>query len=232
MTLAELWIEFFESYSLGIIGADNVVTIRTSTNTTRDDKQWKGKKLLIEDPFSTKRSLSRSVNSVRVLDFIADCFRIAYLYFGTVQTTLGPIVTKIIVPPAPEKKSRRKKSESKTEENDEELDNILDKLKLDTDEVENSKPIPQAITLEELEKSLIQEEFEDDLDDENDVPMPGETFEAFAQRMGSELTPKQAQRITELVPKNMILFKFDGDILTAGQAPIVICSVCGNEGNN
>ena len=227
MSLAELWIEFFESYSLGILAVDSVVSIRSTTNCTRDDKQWKGKKMLIEDPFSTKRSLSRSVNSSRVLDFIADCFRIAYLYFGTVQTTLGPIVTKIIVPPAPEK--RKKKKSEPTED----VDNIINKLKLDPDQVEqqNPKALPKAITLEELEKSLIQEEFEDDLDDETDVPLPGETFEAFAARMGSELTPKQAQRITELVPKNMILFKFDGDILTAGQAPIVICSVCGQEGH-
>ena len=234
MSLAELWIDFFESYSLGILAADTVVSIRSTTNCTRDDKQWKGKKMLIEDPFSTKRSLSRSVNSSRVLDFIADCFRIAYLYFGTVQTTLGPIVTKIIVPPAPEKKSRSKaKSESKAANEDApEVDNIINKLKLDTDPNDIPKPLPKSgITLEELEKSLIQEEFEDDLDDETDVPMHGETFEAFAARMGSELTPKQAQRITELVPKNMILFKFDGDILTAGQAPIVICSVCGQEGH-
>ena len=33
------------------------------------------------------------------MDFISNCFRIAYLYFGTIQTTLGPILTKIIVPP-------------------------------------------------------------------------------------------------------------------------------------
>ena len=55
--------------------------------------------MAIEDPFSTKRSLARSVSSPQVLDFISNCFRIAYLYFGTVQTTLGPILTKIIVPP-------------------------------------------------------------------------------------------------------------------------------------
>ena len=59
----------------------------------------------------------------------------------------------------------------------------------------------------------------------------GETFETYAQRIGTELTPKQAQRITELVPKNMILFKFDGDILRAGQSPILVCSVCNNEGH-
>jgi hypothetical protein len=67
--------------------------------------------------------------------------------------------------------------------------------------------------------------------DEEDLPRPGETFESFASRIGTELTPKQAQRVTELVPKNMIMFLFNGDILTAGQHPIFICTVCGNEGH-
>jgi hypothetical protein len=91
---------------------------------TREDKQWKGKKLAIEDPFSTKRSLTRSVNSLRVLEFISDCFNIAYLYFGTVQTTLGPIVTRIIVDP---KEPTKLEDSSMTSD----MADILDKLKLD-----------------------------------------------------------------------------------------------------
>lgn len=86
MSVAELWIEFFEHFSLGVLANDQIISIRSVQSS--EDK-WKGKKMAIEDPFSIKRSLTRSVNSLRVLDFIADCFRIAYLYFGTVQTTLG-----------------------------------------------------------------------------------------------------------------------------------------------
>ena len=95
----------------------------------------------------------------------------------------------------------------------------------------------KAITLEELEKSLIQTSVgqnqspESSEDEDDDLPNTGESFEAFAQRVGTALTPKQAQRITELVPKNMILFKFNDDIFTAGQSPILVCTVCGNEGH-
>ena len=46
------------------------------------------------------------------------------------------------------------------------------------------------------------------------------TFETFRLRHGTELTPKQAQRVAEIVPKNMILFKFDADIFSAGQVLI------------
>lgn len=220
MGLAELWIEFFEYYSLGIHATDNVVSIRSTKNCTRADKKWNRSKLAIEDPFSTKRSLSRSVHSLKVLDFISSCFKIAYLYFGTIQTTLGPIVTRIIVP---SKKPAKKKNDDADKMTD-----IISQLKLsDADAPTQSHP-EAAITLEELEESFKNDESEEDTED---LPLPGETFEAYAQRIGTELTPKQAQRITELVPKNMILFKFDGDILTAGQSPILVCTVCGNDGH-
>ena len=59
MSCAELWIEFFEHYSLGITSTDNIISVRSTANCTKEDRQWKGKKMAIEDPFSTKRSLTR-----------------------------------------------------------------------------------------------------------------------------------------------------------------------------
>ena len=102
------------------------------------------------------------MNSLRVLDFITDCFRIAYLYFGTVQTTLGPIVTKIIVPPSSLSKTKKRKRAEKAsqdkspEDTVEEMDNILNKLKLEDVNASNKVLPAKAITLEELERSLIQ----------------------------------------------------------------------------
>ena len=249
--LAELWIEFFEYYSLGIHSTENVVSIRSVSSNIRTDKHWNRRKMAIEDPFSTKRSLARSVSSPQVLDFISNCFRIAYLYFGTVQTKMGPILTKIIVPPREHKDKPAKKSKSNEQEEEvvvketkssveeaesttttSDVTNILNQLKLDSNPPPSAPPPMAAITLEELERSLIKDEpIEDDFEDEEDLPRAGESFEIYAQRIGTELTPKQAQKVTELVPKNMILFKFDGDILTAGQTPILVCSVCNNEGH-
>ena len=64
----------------------------------RNEKQWKGKKLTIEDPFSHKRSLTRFIGNASVFDFISSCFKIAYLYFGCIQTLKGPIITRIVIP--------------------------------------------------------------------------------------------------------------------------------------
>ena len=58
------------------------------------------------------------------MDFISNCFRIAYLYFGTIQTTLGPILTKIIVPPREHINNKSKannKDSTKKEDEEEEI---------------------------------------------------------------------------------------------------------------
>ena len=59
------------------------------------------------------------------MDFISNCFRIAYLYFGTIQTTLGPILTKIIVPPREhinnKSKANNNKDSTKKEDEEEEI---------------------------------------------------------------------------------------------------------------
>ena len=74
MSIAELWIEFFEHYSLGIMSADNVISIRSTANLSKEDRQWKGKKMAIEDPFSTKRSLTRLVKKYGAFIVVAGLF--------------------------------------------------------------------------------------------------------------------------------------------------------------
>ena len=93
-----------------------------------------------------------------------------------------------------------------------------------------------AITLEDLEQSFSTPEnavpnVDYDNEEEEDSENAKETLESFIMKHGKELTPKQAKRVTNLVPKNMIQFVFNSDILTAGHKPILVCTVCGNEGH-
>ena len=57
-------------------------------------------------------------------------------------------------------------------------------------------------------------------------------FEDLLQRHGTELSPKLARRISDMVPKNMISFQFVACILTAGQSPPLVCTICGAEGHS
>ena len=276
-TVGELWIEFFEYYALGLNMNENVVSIRKVGGYTRLEKQWKGKKLAIEDPFSTKRSLTRSVNSLTILDFINDCFKIAYLYFGTIQTINGPVITKIVIPDTGSSDLREETSESSQKEeslvrskvdtnietlfqhigfanNKNSTELVVDKgeYQLVPSIMENTSPpyLAKAITAEEFERALLIEDghicaqkglAQNNLPRNNlarveskqvTIPeAPNDTLEAFIEIHGTELSPKQAQQVEELVPKNMIVFSFSSSILTGGQYPPLICTVCGNEGH-
>ena len=48
MSAAELWIEMFEYYAIGYNAEETVVSVRKAGGFTRNEKQWKGKKLTIE----------------------------------------------------------------------------------------------------------------------------------------------------------------------------------------
>ena len=278
MTIGELWIEFFEYYSLVFNMNENVVSIRKTGGYTRLEKQWKGKKLVIEDPFSTKRSLTRSVNSLSILDFISDCFKIAYLYFGTIQTIHGPVITKIVIldtnasdvqPEVLKQATADKVSSSQDTSNN--LETLFKTINVTTilppnrsensfsqltemfqsQETNISQGIPsKAITAEEFERALMiedgyisaprgklstfsqTEKMSQDVGKDIFSPTTlDDTLEVFTRKYGTELTPKQAQQVTELVPKNMVVFKFDSALLTGGQSPAIVCTVCGLEGH-
>ena len=281
-TVGELWIELFEYYALGLNMNENVVSIRQIGGYTRTEKQWKGKKLAIEDPFSTKRSLTRSVNSLTILDFINDSFKIAYLYFGTIQTVYGPVITKIVIPDSSSNTEKEECMEREDAEGtfrhntpDTNIETLFQRINMancdfsakhntsinkDKDMTsscnENSFPpyMAKAITAEEIEKAMLIEDghihshkgmasttcprSESKIDHQNKsqtrlaIPeVPNYTLEAFIEKHGTELTPKLAQQVEELVPKNMIVFGFVSSILTGGQYPPLICTVCGNEGH-
>jgi len=102
MSPAELWIELFAFLSIGFKSVELVVSIRKSGMLTNEEKQWKTKRLAVEDPFSSKRNLCRSIQAGSVYDYIADCLKTGYLYFGTIQTSLGHIVSRIMINEAEE----------------------------------------------------------------------------------------------------------------------------------
>jgi DNA polymerase sigma len=76
-TAAELWVEFFRWLVLGLVSAGAVSLQREGERT-----DFKGRRLTVEDPFGSPRNLCRKV-ALPVLDYLEDCFRMSYLYFGS-----------------------------------------------------------------------------------------------------------------------------------------------------
>jgi len=92
-SIAQLWIQLFNFYGLNPV---HVVSIRSTKIRTHQEMGWKSKKLAIEDPFNPKRNLASAVLHSNIFSYIDVAFKSALLYFGTIQTCHGPVVTKIL----------------------------------------------------------------------------------------------------------------------------------------
>ncbi|XP_061196234.1 terminal uridylyltransferase 4-like isoform X2 [Saccostrea echinata] len=81
-SVGSLWLEMLEFYSLKFENSVNIICIRQHQVLSRVERKWNTKRLAIEDPFSPKRNAARSVKSFELFEYIWDCIRISYLYFG------------------------------------------------------------------------------------------------------------------------------------------------------
>ena len=61
----------------------------------------------MEHPYSFMRNLCRSIQALSVYNYISNCLKTGYLYFGTFQTSLGQVITRILM--------KNKEDEDKTE---------------------------------------------------------------------------------------------------------------------
>jgi len=87
---AQLWVNFFKWLALEVM-YEGVITLR------REKPNFKGKRLVVEDPYSARRNLCAKL-SLSSLDFLSFSFKASYLYFGTIQTIVGPVVERIVPP--------------------------------------------------------------------------------------------------------------------------------------
>ncbi|XP_056142111.1 terminal uridylyltransferase 7 [Lampris incognitus] len=84
-----LWVEMLRFYSLEFNMADNVISVRTSVLLSREAKDWPKKRIAVEDPFSVKRNVARTVNSQQMYEYILHCLKTTYKYFALPLNTLA-----------------------------------------------------------------------------------------------------------------------------------------------
>ncbi|XP_030632495.1 terminal uridylyltransferase 7 [Chanos chanos] len=79
----QLWVEMLRFYSLEFHIPDKVISVRTNAPLWRDTKDWPKKRIAIEDPFSVKRNVARTVNSQLIFDYFMHCLKTTYKYFAS-----------------------------------------------------------------------------------------------------------------------------------------------------
>ncbi|XP_072372813.1 terminal uridylyltransferase 7-like isoform X2 [Scyliorhinus torazame] len=80
--VGQLWVELLRFYALEFSLADYVICIRISEPLSREAKDWPKRRIAVEDPYSVKRNVARTLNSQMVYDYIIHCLRATYMYFA------------------------------------------------------------------------------------------------------------------------------------------------------
>ncbi|NXD79207.1 TUT7 uridylyltransferase, partial [Halcyon senegalensis] len=119
----QLWVELLRFYALEFNMADFVISIRLKEMVSRESKDWPKKRIAVEDPYSVKRNVARTLNSQLVYDYILHCLRATYKYFA--------------LPHKKSAKLRKKSSLNANEEKSQMLDHEKDSIKHENFELQN-----------------------------------------------------------------------------------------------
>lgn len=114
-SVGQLWVELLRFYAVEFKLNKRVVCIRKSQPVLIAEKKWNKRYIAIEDPYSSKRNLARSIPSERVYLFVKRCLRSSAIYFLLPQMRSGPMFTLLPGPPHCEEDSESE-SESDHEE--------------------------------------------------------------------------------------------------------------------
>ncbi|OBS78013.1 hypothetical protein A6R68_19598 [Neotoma lepida] len=96
--VGQLWVELLRFYALEFNLADLVISIRVKELISRESKDWPKKRIAIEDPYSVKRNVARTLNNQPVFEYILHCLRTTYKYFALPHRVTKPSLAK---PPSP-----------------------------------------------------------------------------------------------------------------------------------
>ncbi|XP_050769545.1 terminal uridylyltransferase 7 [Gymnogyps californianus] len=131
----QLWLELLRFYALEFNMADLVISIRLKETVSRESKDWPKKRIAVEDPYSVKRNVARTLNSQLMYEYILHCLRTTYKYFAL-----------------PHKKSAKLSKKSPPNANEEKsqmLDHGKDAIKHENSELQNLDGRTNAAVVED-----------------------------------------------------------------------------------
>ncbi|XP_054547427.1 terminal uridylyltransferase 4 isoform X2 [Talpa occidentalis] len=202
VSLGQLWLELLKFYTLDFALEEYVICVRIQDILTRENKNWPKRRIAIEDPFSVKRNVARSLNSQLVYEYVVERFRAAYRYFACPQRKGGNISTVDSM-----KKKKGKISNKKPVKSDSMASKCCVVLGESTGKI--NAETGQSDKYDEVEHTSQRCITEDDslLVNELDLAEHGQESSSLSTSEGNALEPKSVKKQDHLEPSKTCLKK-------------------------
>nr|XP_040144611.1 terminal uridylyltransferase 4 isoform X9 [Ictidomys tridecemlineatus] len=204
VSLGQLWLELLKFYTLDFALEEYVICVRIQDILTRENKNWPKRRIAIEDPFSVKRNVARSLNSQLVYEYVVERFRAAYRYFACPQRKGGNKTTVEF-----KKKEKGKVSNKKPVKSDNMATNCCNLLGESTEKINTERGQPDKH--DEMEGTSQRCIINNDnlLVNEVDLANHGQESSSLSSdaNQGSELEPKSIKKQNDLAPLETCLKK-------------------------
>ncbi|XP_012494798.1 PREDICTED: terminal uridylyltransferase 4 [Propithecus coquereli] len=201
VSLGQLWLELLKFYTLDFALEEYVICVRIRDILTRENKNWPKRRIAIEDPFSVKRNVARSLNSQLVYEYVVERFRAAYRYFACPQRKGGSKSTVDF-----KKREKGKISNKKPVKSDNMATNCYILLGESTEKINVEKDQPDKYEMECTSQRCIVDN-DSLLVNELDFADCGQESSSLSTSEGSELEPKLVKKQGGLVPSGTCLKK-------------------------
>ncbi|XP_060222081.1 terminal uridylyltransferase 4 isoform X7 [Meriones unguiculatus] len=203
VSLGQLWLELLKFYTLDFALEEYVICVRIQDILTRENKNWPKRRIAIEDPFSVKRNVARSLNSQLVYEYVVERFRAAYRYFACPQRKDGSKSTVEF-----KKKEKGKINNKKPVKSDCMATNCCILLGENTEKVNTERGQPAKCDKKEFTSQRCIVDNDSLLVNELGLADHGQDASSLSTaREGSELEQKSAEKQGDLTPSETSLKK-------------------------
>ncbi|XP_036749140.1 terminal uridylyltransferase 4 isoform X3 [Manis pentadactyla] len=194
VSLGQLWLELLKFYTLDFALEEYVICVRIQDVLTRENKNWPKRRIAIEDPFSVKRNVARSLNSQLVYEYVVERFRAAYRYFACPQRKGGNKSTVDSM-----KKEKGKISNKKPVKSDNMASNCCNLLRESPEKIHAGRVQPDKYEKECTSQRCITEGH-NLLVKELDLAERRQESSSLSTSEGTELEPKSVNKQDDLSP--------------------------------
>ncbi|XP_045147906.1 terminal uridylyltransferase 4 isoform X1 [Echinops telfairi] len=201
VSLGQLWFELLKFYTLEFALEEYVICVRIKDILTRENKNWPKRRIAIEDPFSVKRNVARSLNSQLVFEYVVERFRAAYRYFACPQRKGGNKST------VDSKKKEKGKTNNKKPVKSDMTTNCCILLGESTEKINAERDQPDKYDEVQCTSQSCLTGNGDLLANELNLPEHGQESLSLITNEGSQLEPKSIKKQGDLAPSDTCLKK-------------------------